>query len=92
MFFALNSQEKMFGADVDLAKTLRFLSGKIENALAFLAQGHLRRRGNAFPNRDVRFDFLADRSDVQTQYRLFAQGSQQEVLGLNAPASYWLAS
>jgi hypothetical protein len=43
----------MLGADVFMAEPFRFLGGVIEDALAFVAQGHFHRRGSALANRDV---------------------------------------
>ncbi len=53
----------MLGAHVLVPQALRFFRREIENALAFLAQRHFHRCGNALANRDSRLDLLADRFD-----------------------------
>ena len=84
----------MFGSDVLVAEPFRFFGGVIEDALAFLAERHFDRRGNAFANGDARFNLLADgfdravRPQKTVRERLvFAQQSEQQVLRLDVRAA-----
>ena len=77
----------MLRADVFMAEPIRFFNGVLEDSLTFLAQRHFRRSGNAFLNLDVRFDFIPNRLDMRTGHSTLAHDTEQEVLGLNVPAS-----
>ena len=90
LFFAQQTEQQVFGADVLMGEPLRFLGGIGQNPLAFIAEREVDRCGDLFPDRGVSFDLLADRFDrgmraqeTIGQSLVFAQKSQQQVLRLN---------
>src|SRR5580658_7428196 len=79
----------MFGSDMPVRESLRFLGGIGQHALALIAQGQVHRGRDFFPNRGVTLNLLADglNRGVRAQESIgqgfvFAQEPQQQVLGL----------
>ena len=60
-FFAQQSQQQMFGADVLVRKAFRFFGRVREHALAFVAQRQVDRSRNLFADGGVSLDLLTDR-------------------------------
>ena len=84
----------MLGAYVLVPQSLRFFRGKIENALALLAQRNFYRGRNALAHGDPCFYFFANgfdravRAQEPVRQRLIlAQQSQEQVLRLDVGAS-----
>src|SRR5579862_5195706 len=80
----------MLSPDVLMRQPLRFLRCVCQYALAFVAQRQINRRRNLFPDRGMTFNLLADgfNRGMRAQKSIgqglvFAQKSQQQVLGLN---------
>src|SRR5438874_1110198 len=80
----------MLSSNVLVRKPLRFFSGIRENALAFIREWQVNRSRNLFADRGVTFNLLADgfhrgmrAQEAVGQRLIFAQQSQQQVLGLN---------
>src|SRR5215472_4295859 len=80
----------MLGADVPVAQPFCLFSGISEDALAFVAQRKIDRRGNFLPDGSVPFNLLADGFDRSMraqktvgQSLVFAQQPQQQMLRLN---------
>src|ERR1700733_1086812 len=79
----------MFGSDMPVRESLRFLGGIGQHALALIAQGQVHRGRDFFPNRGVTLNLLADglnrgRRPPESigQGVVFAQEPKQQVLGL----------
>src|SRR5579863_2623747 len=80
----------MLGTDMLMAKTLRFLGRIVQDALAFLAQGHFHGGGDALANGNARFDLLADRFDGAMSAQktigeglVFTHQAEQKMLGFD---------
>ena len=89
-FFAQQSQQQVLGSNMFMGKPLGLFGGVGQHALAFVAQGQIDRGGNLFPDGGVSFDLFADRfhrrvgaQEPVGQGLIFAQQSEQQVLGLN---------
>src|SRR5882762_4267747 len=79
----------MFRPDVLVRQSLGFLGRVGQDALAFVAQREVDRRGDLLPNGRVSFNLLANRfnrsmraQEAVGQGFVFAQQSQQQMLGL----------
>jgi hypothetical protein len=90
LFFAQQTQQQMLGANVFVRKPFRLFRGIGQHALAFIAQGQIDRSRDLLPDRGVAFDLFADRfhrrmgaQETVGQGLIFAQQSEQQVLGLN---------
>src|SRR5713226_8603983 len=80
----------MFGADVAMRQALGFFCRICQNALAFVAEREIHRRGDFLPNRGVPLNLLTNGFDrsVRAQESIskgfvFAQKTQKQVLSLN---------
>ena len=80
----------MLSSNVLVREPLSFFSGIRQHALAFVRERQVNRGGNFFADGGVAFDLLADRfhrgmraQEAVGQRLVFAQESQQQVLGLN---------
>src|SRR5713101_5368367 len=80
----------MFGGYVLHTQPFRFFRGHVQDALAFRAKRNFHRSGDAFANRDPRFDLLADgfnrallpQKTIGESF-VFAHQAKQEVFGLD---------
>src|SRR5487761_282392 len=84
----------MFGPHMLVIEPLGLFGRVIQNAAAFLTERDLNRRGNAFTDRNTRFDLLANGFDgaVGTQKTIgerlvFAQQPEEQMLRFNIGAA-----
>ena len=89
-FLAQQPQQQMLSSNVLVREPLSFFSGIRQHALAFVRERQVNRGGNFFADGGVAFDLLADgfhrgmrAQEAVGQRLVFAQQSQQQVLGLN---------
>src|SRR6266571_155990 len=89
-FFAKNSEQQVFGADVAMVQPLGLLRSVRKNPLALVRKRQIDRGGHLLTNCSSTFDFLADTfnrgvvsQESVRQILVFADQAKQQMLGLD---------